>query len=443
MVQKTVFAEEIKFIKLKQPLSKSSTLISFNPFLDDDGIVRIGGRLRHACLSFNQKHPIVLPKDNSLTKLIINQAHHITLHGGPTLMQSYIRQKYWIIGIQNMVRKHYHSCITCFRFRSKACQQIMSSLPSNRVNCTRPFLNCGVDYAGPISLRLTKLRGYRIVKGYIAAFVCFSTKAIHIELVSDLSTAAFLAAYRRFVSRRGICANIYSDNGTNFTGADRELKKLLKTSLLSSTSDIGRELAVNNTKWNFIPPGAPHFGGLWEAGVKSIKTHLRRVVGNTLLTFEEMSTLLCQIESCLNSRPLCPLSNDPTDTTVLTPGHFLIGEALNSIPEPNLLEIQEHRLDKWQYLQQKFQHFWRRWSDEYLHRLQQRPKWLKTNRDVMIGDLVILRDEKFPPTKWPVGRITNVYPGSDGHVRVVTVKTNNSTRKLPITKISLLPLNQF
>lgn len=183
-------------------------------------------------------------------------------------------------------------------------------------------------------------------KAYFALFVCMATKAIHLELVSDLTTDAFIAALRRFTSRRGKCANIYSDNKTNFHGARRCLTEMHKLCLNQAHNDlITYTLAKDGINWHFIPPSAPHFGGLWEAGVKSVKLHLRRVVGESILTFEEMYTLFTQIESILNSRPL-----SDSDLNPLTPSHFLIGQPLTVIPEPSYSDTPINRLSHWNHI---------------------------------------------------------------------------------------------
>lgn len=237
----------------------------------------------------------------------------------------------------------------------------MGNLPASRITVARPFTTCGVDYAGPLTIRECKRRNARHTKAYICIFVCFATKAIHIELVSDLTSDSFLAALKRFVSRRGKPSSIFSDNGTNFVGASRQMSEiydfLRKEELKNSIHEFTRDSKIS---WSFIPPNAPHFGGIWEAGVKSIKTHLYKIVGTVALTFEELQTVLCEIEAILNSRPLIPLSTDPNDLNYISPGHFLVGDALNSLPCHDLTDVNTNRLTRWQLIEQLRQHFWKR-----------------------------------------------------------------------------------
>lgn len=261
---------------------------------------------------------------------------------------------------------------------------------------------------------------------------------MHLEVVSDYTAEAFLAALRRFTSRRGFCRYMYSDCGTNFVGADAQLRLFFSASN-SEQRRIADQLANDQIQWRFNPPSAPHFGGLWEAAAKSFKHHLRRVLGETTLTYEEMSTLLAQIEACLNSRPLQALTDDPHDLTALTPGHFLIGTALNAVPEPSLLDAPTNRLSRWQLLPRMRDHFWNRWSREYLHSLLQRPKWWASNEQIQVGRLCLLRNEATPPTRWPLARITRVHPGEDGRIRVVIARTASSELVRPLAKIILLP----
>lgn len=319
----------------------------------------------------------------------------------------------------------------------------MGDLPLDRVSPNRPFSACGIDYAGPISILKHRGRGAKTTKGYIAFFICFATKALHLELVSDLSSEAFIASLRRFCARRGTPNSIYSDNGTTFVGAKRKLSDLFKfVSRINQDEKICYFLNHMNIQWHMIPPVSPHFGGLWEAAVRSAKFHLRRVIGNTNLTFEELSTLLAQIEAVLNSRPLTGVNgNDPDALDILTPSHFLTGDIITTPAEP----INEEKLSlhsRWDMIQKLKLTFWKKWRVDYLGSLQNRKKWRVSKDNFRVNDLVILKEDNVPPSVWPLGKVVAVHPGTDNLVRVVTVRTAKGLFKRPIVKLCLLPIHQ-
>ncbi|XP_076684106.1 uncharacterized protein LOC143377073 [Andrena cerasifolii] len=231
------------------------------------------------------------------------------------------------------------------------------------------------------------------------------------------------------------------DRGTIFVGAERELRSFLPQ-LLTEDSGVRAHLSREGIDWRFNPPSAPHYGGTWEAAVKSVKHRLHRVIGEQKLTFEEMTTLLTQIEACLNSRPLQPLSDDPDDVSALTPGHFLIGDALLSVPDPPVDGMPATWLSRWQLIQQMRLHFWRRWSSEYIQHLLARNKWTQQHPPPRVGDLCLLRSELLSPAKWPLARVTQLHPGPDGLTRVVTIKTARTELQRPICKLVYLPFVQ-
>ncbi|GFS60991.1 integrase catalytic domain-containing protein [Trichonephila clavipes] len=264
-------------------------------------------------------------------------------------------------------------------------------------------------------------------------------KTVHIELVSDLTSQAFIAALKRFMARRGKCAKLFSDNGKNFVGASNEIKKLLEI-VRKPDEKLANYLAAEGIEWKFIPARSPNFGGLWEAAIKSCKYHLKRVVNGINLTYEELLTVTVQIEGILNSRPLCPLSNNDDDFQVLTPAHFLINRSLNSLEEPNLTKCKESNLKKWQKITKIVQLMWKFWSRNYLNQLQQRGKWMFEKNNVKIGDLVLIIEENLPTYKWALGRIVELYYSEDKKVRVVKIKTQYSTCKRAISKICVLPM---
>ncbi|XP_052567192.1 uncharacterized protein LOC128093655 [Culex pipiens pallens] len=443
VAQRDMFAEDAADLVSKERVSPSSPLKWLNPILHGDGLIRVGGRLSNAAVPDEVKHPIVLLAKHPLSILLAKSYHVDLLHAGPQLMLATIRQKFWIIGGRNLVRQTYHLCKECFQNKPTLVKQSIADLPTSRVTPTRPFAVSGVDYCGPFYIK-SPIRNRAPTKAYVAIFVCFATRAVHIELVSDLSTQAFLSALRRFVARRGRPKEIHSDNGTAFKGASNELRKvysMLKTDQESRKSILDYS-AANEITWHFIPPRAPHFGGLWEAAVKSAKHHLLREIGNTNVSYEDMSTLLTQIEMCLNSRPLVPIPSDPSDLEVLTPGHFLVGTNLQAVEELNLADVPDNRLSHWELTQKRFQRIWSRWYPEYLQQLQSRAvKGCKNPVTIVPGRVVLIKDDNLPPTQWPLGRITHVHPGKDGVVRVVTLKTASSEAVVrPVAKIALLPV---
>ncbi|KAL6421198.1 hypothetical protein ACFW04_013751 [Cataglyphis niger] len=329
VVQTAAYKEELRTLARGASLPSRNNLVKLTPFTDPLGILRVGGRIKHALLAYDEKHPTVLPGSSHFTQLIVEACHRQTMHGGVQLTLESVRQRYWIPRGRQLVKAIIQRCVTCARWRGATQQQIMGDLPRLR--------------------------------------------AVHLEVVSDYSADAFLAALRRFTARRGLCRSLYSDCGTNFVGANAQLRAFFAASN-PAQRQIADQLANDRIQWRFNPPSASHFGGLWEAAVKSLKHHFRRVLGESTLTYEEMSTLLTQIESCMNLRPLQALSDDPDDLTALTPGHFLVGTSLNALPEPCLVDAPIGRLSRWQLLQKMRNHFWDRWLREYLHSLFQRPK---------------------------------------------------------------------
>lgn len=433
--QARYFSHEIGCCRSDKELTRQSKLYNFGCILDGDGILRVDGRLNNAPLPYNGRHPMILHQDSHLAQLLVAEAHHNTLHGGTQLMLNYLRQKFWILQARTLVKRYRSKCLTCFRAHPVPQQQRMADLPAARVTPAPPFDKTSIDYLGPINMRSDSPRSRAVLKGYVAVFVCLVTKAIHLECVTQMTTQAFLAALSRFTSRRGHCSEIWSDNGTNFVGAQNEWKAL------QNSRSIPETLAKTSTKWNFNPPGSPHHGGLHEAGVRSVKAHLRHIIHGQHLTFEELSTVLSRIEACLNSRPMVAMVDEPQlDSMVLSPGHFLIGRPLIARPEVDLTDTSLNRLSRWQLVQRMQQDFWRVWSQDYLNTLRQRYKWQEGKTDVEVGDVVVVRNENLPPLSWLTGRIIEVHPGLDGRVRVVTIKTTTGTLKRAVQKICILPI---
>lgn len=405
-------------------------------FLDQNcGLLRYYGRVQSDNLDMDERYPMLLSPKGHLARLYLEDAHKKTLHGGTQQILQMVRQNFWIPQARRQAKKVVHRCYRCFRYQAKERTQLMAQLPTTRTTLAKPFTNCGVDYLGPIGVMSRPGRNPTITKGYICVFVCFATRAIHLELAGDATTATFIAALRRMIARRGRIQRIHSDNGTNFVGAKNVLQAIYQTSEWAATTQ--------QIEWKFQPPLSPHHGGLHEAAVKSVKHHLKRAIGTSNLTVEELFTLTAQIEASVNSRPLTVLSDDPTDLTALTPGHFLIGENLVTLIEPRpLLELNESSLTRWERTQQKYQEVWKRWHEEYLTELIKRQKWPTIEENIKRGTMVLIREDNAPPTKWSLARVKETFPARDGLVRVVNLQTSKGEYTRPITKLAVLPAQQ-
>lgn len=424
-------------LSIKSNKAEMCRLSSLNLFMDDKRVIRVGGRLFNASsFTYDKKHPILLCNKHHFTTLLVRHEHRRLLHAGPQLLLSSIRECWWPLRSRNIVRKIVRDCILCTRIKGKTLTPIMGNLPAERLDACFPFTRTGVDYAGPMFILNRKGRGAQLTKAYVCLFICFITRSVHLELVTSLSTADYLLALKRFISRRGKPDAIFSDNGKNFVGAEKELPVFLN----QNSKQIIDFAANDGIKFHFIPPYSPHFGGLWESGIRSSKFILKRVVGNARLTYEEFSTVLTQIEAILNSRPMSPLSSDPTDLTPLTPGHFLIGRPLTAPASEDLSAATTSRLDRYQHVEQLRQHFWQRWAREYVSELQIRTKWKTNKDDIAMDTLVLIKDDHLPPLKWRLGRIVKTFPGTDGVSRVADIHTATGTIRRAFSKICPLPV---
>ncbi|XP_062539147.1 uncharacterized protein LOC134207441 [Armigeres subalbatus] len=309
----------------------------------------------------------------------------------------------------------------------------MGSLPAVRVTQSYTFENVGIDFPGPFYLQRPSPRSS--LKSYVAVFACMATKASYLELVCELMAAS----YGCFIARHGRPQHIYCDNATNFVGAGREIRNLFRSQ--QHRHSVSNETSSQSIQFHFIPAKSPNFGGLWEACVKSMKHHLRRVIGSANLPRDAFCTVLAQVEACLNSRPITPLSSDPNDLQALTPGHFLIGRALNVLLNPNYTVIPENRLRLWKRVQRHTQQFGTRWHQEYLTILYQRYKWSTVNRKSTVGAMVIIQEETLPVLKSSLGRVVDIHAGADQMVRVATVKLPSGIlTKGSISRLCILPV---
>lgn len=441
VVQTARFSSEFRILREGRAKLKGA-VARLNPFIDSDGLLRVGGRLRKADLPFGSRHPLLLPKGGPLVELLVSDRHVRNAHAGCSALLAILQREFWILSARRTIRSVLFRCISCYRVKAATMQPQMGDLPADRIRPSglRPFDGTATDFAGPFSIKTTNFRNAKIVKGYLCVFVCLATKAVHLEVVSALSTEAFVAALDRFVSRRGLPSLIRSDNGSNYKGTVNYLKDVCEF-IDNNCNTLSQIAAQKGVTWRFSPPNCPHWGGIFEAAVKSAKTHLRRTIGETALTFEELATVFCKVEAVLNSRPLCPLSQDPNDLEVLTPGHFLVGGPLNALPEYPWRDERVYRLSRFQMLQQISQDFWSRWSLEYLHLLQQRVKWTDRTEPPREGDLILLKEANLPSLLWRRGRILRLLFGEDGTPRVAEVLVEGSVLKRAVASLSRLPLS--
>lgn len=437
LTQKLYYSREYSSLSLSKQVSKKSSLLPLNPFIDDNDMIRANGRIANSNLPYHECHPIILPVQSMYCKLFITFTHCLLMHAEHNLMLRVIREQYYVSRLRSAIKKCIRGCKTCVVYKQRVQSQIMAALPLDRSSFSLPFSITGLDFAGPFSIKASVLRQAPYLKGYVCIFVCFSTKSVHLELCSDLSSGSFRAAFTRFVGRRGLPQKVMSDNGTNFVGAERALRFEFTEFLKSVSSDIAEKYSSHGLQWSFIPPHAPHMGGLWEAAVRSFKIHFKKVTQSHKYTYEEFSTLLARIEAVLNSRPLSPMTDNPMELLALTPGHFLRGAPLVAMPE---VSCDTNTLtDRWEKLKVLQHEFAQRWKNEYLKELQRRYKWQRTHEDVKIGELVIVKDDLLPPCEWRLGRISSIHNGRDDLVRVVDIRTQLGTITRAISKICILP----
>ena len=437
--QKEGFKEDYKALIAKRPLPTNSPLIKLNPRLDESGVIRSGSRLEFAdYLPYDTKFPIILPRGQWVTKLIVKSYHEEANHiGGINFILGQLSKRFWIIAAREEILDWEKSCNECKRKKNKMAKQVMAPLPSVRLRFTfRPFDQTAVDFAGPFTT--IQGRGKRRLKRWLCLFTCLSVRAVHLEMAWGLDTDTFLNAFTRFTSRRGVPKEVVSDCGTNFVGAVNELKELCSQ---LDKEKIQRVTVDKGVKWIFNPPAAPHFGGVHEIMVKSAKRAIYRALGNSEVTDEELITVFSGVESLINSRPLTYQTSDPRDDTPLTPNHFLHGQMGGDFaPETEMTVFSPKK--RWRKVQDLISRVWRRWMNEYLPMLRARPRWNEIVEDIKTGDVVLVHQTDIPRGRWPLGRVLEVFPGKDGHTRVVKVQCGGKAYVRPIHKLVPLKVGQ-
>ena len=435
------FGETLRKLERGKELSPNDSLQKLRPVLEKQcgmQIMKVGGRLGTSHhLPSSIRHPSILPGRHRVTSLIIQEEDENCGHAaGANHLLSNLSTRYWIVKGKTVVQSHRHGCVSCQRNHAKTLTPLMGPLPTFRTDGPLlAFSNVAVDFAGPFLVK--QGRGRSQLKRYACIFTCLHTRACHVEMAYSLDTDSFLMAFTRFCKRRGTPKLVVSDNGSNFVAAERELREAIAQ---FDQEHITSKMVVQDVEWKFNPPRSPHFGGVVEVVVRSVKRILWHVLHKADLTDEELSTALVCAESLINNRPLTIVSNDVDDPMPLTPCHFLVGQ----LPGVTALEGLSERVDKvhpkrrWEYVQLLVREVWRRWIKELVPRLNVRSKWRKEQKKVKVDDVFIVLDESTPRATWPLGRVTATFPGSDGVVRSVDIRIAGKVYRRAVHR--LIPL---
>lgn len=418
--QKRRFPSEYTVLLKGKAIDATSKLRELNPKLDQDGVMRVGGRIRdHPNMTFEMQCPTILPKQSHVTDLLIKREHQENHMMGTNYLLGKLKEKYWLLSGRRQIKSVVGRCMKCKLLKYKAMTQQMGLVPASRTQMSlRAFVNTGVDLAGPVVIKIG--RGKQRQKRWICLFTCLATRAVHLELCYSLETDSFMNALARFVSRRGLPKTMTSDNGTNFRGADNEMRRLFEMFESKTFQERSCQMRI---QWRFNPPGGPHRGGVFEAMIKAAKTALRDVLQKDL-TEEELTTALISAEGMINQRPLSYISAD--ETFILTPNHFLHG-SLGGLIAPEVLDGTPTFQKRWRMVQDLLKTIWDKWLREWVTELNRRKKWFGPEENLKVGDIVMLIEDGISKTRgnFPLARVTEVYTGPDGLVRTCKVKTAN------------------
>lgn len=401
-LQKSSFPSEYERLLSRGNIELSSDLRTLNPYIDNVGLLRVGGRLDNAnVLSEDAKRPIILPKSHRFSRLLVEFYHAKNCHQNTANVIGDVREKYGIPSLRKLVLSVESQCPACKIRKAKPVQPQMGALPVDRVTpFVRPFTYTGVDLFGPFNVSIRR----RHEKRWVVLFTCMTVRAIHLEVVSDLSTDSFLLSLRNFVNRRGVPVQIRSDNGRNFVGIDKELRNEF---YFMDYNEIIRTSTPLGIKWIFNTPSDPSAGGVWERLIQSVKKSLSVLLGNVTPKLDVFMSLLIECENIVNSRPLTHIPVTPFEPEPITPNHFLLG-SVNSTQTPSNFDPKLNCLRKqWRILQNLKNGFWIRWIKEYLPDLTRRVKWCLPNTAIQVGSLVLICDESAPRSKWRRGRVVH------------------------------------
>lgn len=427
LVQHQNYSTEIGLLQEGKNIITTSPIVALSPYLDSKGVLRVGGRLKNlqSDATITETHPIILPKNHHVTKLVVRYHHEeIVHHQGRHFTEGSIRcAGFWIVGVKQLVSSMIHKCVTCRRLRGKTCVQLMSDLPADRLKPSPPFTYVGVDVFGPWYINATRTRAASVKnKRWAVLFSCLVVRAIHIEVIEEMSSASFINALRRFIAIRGPVSLIRSDRGSNFIGAVNELGL---NSHFDENGPVDRYLVQNKCMWLFNPPHASHMGGSWERMIGVARRILDSMLLNHppgRLTHEVLTTLMAEVCAIINARPMVPVSTDPENPRILSPSMLLTQKSVNvdnAFPD---LDIKDAYKSGWKCAQVLAEQFWKRWRKEYVQSLQYRRKWNQDLPNIEVGEVVLLKEKEVPRNNWPLALIIRTFPGDDGKVRKVEIR---------------------
>nr|CAB3263157.1 uncharacterized protein LOC104265735 [Phallusia mammillata] len=412
--------------------NKTSQIYKLNPIMVD-GVLRVGGRLENCCLDYEAKHPAIIPHQSHFTDLLIEHYHSKKAgHSGVNHTMNLLCQRYWVVNARVAIRRALRKCLLCRRRDANPGSQQMADLPSARLQLNEaPFTHTGVDYFGPFTIKIRRSE----VKRYGCLFTCMTSRAIHLEVSPDLSTDAFINAMRRFIARRGPIKHMYSDNGTNFVGAERVLRESVDEWNQQQIHNYLRQKAVT---WHFNPPSASHFGGAWERMVRSVRRILMTLLPDKPLDDDLLHTLFLEVEDIVNSRPLTQVQLEVGEELPLTPNHLLKLKPTVGLPPVNTSKTDCYARRRFRAVQYLADEFWRRWMQEYPRTIIARQKWHERKKNFAVNDIVLLVDDSTPRGRWPMGRVLNIFHDKNGIVRSVEVKTSSGVLKRPVAKLCVI-----
>jgi hypothetical protein len=434
--QQEAYPEELKRLQQKKMLRPTSQLLSLTPFLDEAGVLRLGGRLSRAKLPYDVLHPPILPGKHPLARLIIRAFHESMHHVGTDFVLAHTRQHFWITNGREVVKRVRNECVACRRFRPKAALQMMADVHRARLGAgLPPFTYASVDYFGPIDVT----HGRGTAKRWGVLFTCMVTRAVYVDVAISLSAKDFLMVMRRFVSVYRKPAHMFSDNGTNLTGAERLLRVELER--LKGDSVLETELRALGIQWFFQPAQTPHFGGSHESLVRSVKNALYAALDQEKAVLrtpsdEVLRTLLFEVAGLLNSRPLTYTSSDPDDFRPLTPNDFLNRAPVADLPAGDFQQMLPR--DHYGYVQRMTNLFWDVWRGSFLQSMVSRKKWRMPARNFAVGDFILDDWKTAPRGRWRTGKIVKVYPGADGLVRAADVEFSTGILRRGTNQLALL-----